>query len=258
VGPDGRVVTLDVDADLADLARDNLARAGVEGVDVVHADGYAGWPPGAPYDRVIVTAGVDDLSPAWADQLVEVGLVVLPLGLAMPAQHCVALARRGPVLVSTELCPCAFMPLRGDMAPELRALDDRLRGWLALGGRATGYAVPVGDIRAGFATWLALTRDGYVATGFGGDQPPGLGLRDEHGVALVSDQGEDGRHPVLLFGGGEAVAARLIEAHRAWVRERPGYDRLRITAQPTGQTPIPERHVHIVRRPRFTFVVSTA
>jgi len=61
----------------------------------------------------------------------------------------------------------------------------------------------------------------------------------------------------VAFGDGEAAARRLAAAHDAWARERPSLDRLRITAYPTGSVP-PMQGVRIVRRPRFTFVVSSA
>ncbi|MEU8138820.1 methyltransferase domain-containing protein [Streptodolium elevatio] len=51
-----QVVTVEVDPDLAEQARTNLAQAGLP-VPVVTGDGAAGWPDGAPYDLVHVTAG---------------------------------------------------------------------------------------------------------------------------------------------------------------------------------------------------------
>jgi protein-L-isoaspartate(D-aspartate) O-methyltransferase len=69
VGETGEVTTIDIDEDLAEQARQNLTVVDVRGVSVVCADGAAGWPDGAPYDRIILTVGAWDLAPAWADQL---------------------------------------------------------------------------------------------------------------------------------------------------------------------------------------------
>lgn len=69
VGGSGSVVTVDVDPDLVDRARASLAAAGFAGVTVVCGDGADGVPGHAPYDRVIVTAGVRELAPAWLAQL---------------------------------------------------------------------------------------------------------------------------------------------------------------------------------------------
>jgi protein-L-isoaspartate(D-aspartate) O-methyltransferase len=133
VGPLGRVVTVDIDGELAQQARVNLAGAGVAGVDVEVADGADGWSAAAPYDRMIVTASADDLAPAWPGQLVAGGRLVLPLLLAAgPGQLCAAFLRIDGGLAASELCQCGFMPLRGDMAPGRPADDDDdLAGWLA-------------------------------------------------------------------------------------------------------------------------------
>ncbi|WP_433295230.1 protein-L-isoaspartate O-methyltransferase family protein [Actinoplanes sp. CA-030573] len=72
------VTSIDVQADVADRARSALARAGVAGVRVQHADGYAGLP-GERFDRVIVTVGIGGLSPHWLEQLDPGGLVIAPV-----------------------------------------------------------------------------------------------------------------------------------------------------------------------------------
>ena len=72
------VTSIDVQADVADRARVALARAGVSGVRVEQADGYAGVP-GERFDRVIVTVGVAGVSPHWLDQLDPDGFVVAPI-----------------------------------------------------------------------------------------------------------------------------------------------------------------------------------
>src|SRR5437879_1798531 len=133
VGSRGQVVTLDFDEELSESARAHLRTAGIEGVRVRHADGADGWPPGAPYDRLIVTASADDLSPAWLDQLREGGRLVIPLSLAGPVQFSIAFVRRGLTLVSTTLAFCGFMPLRWDMArPSGRQEQaDPAPAWLA-------------------------------------------------------------------------------------------------------------------------------
>jgi protein-L-isoaspartate(D-aspartate) O-methyltransferase len=255
VGPAGRVVTVDIDPDLAVQARANLARAGVSGVQVEAADGAAGWPPASPYDRVIVTASTDDLAPAWTEQLAAGGRLVLPLMLAGPGQLCAAFVRQDGDLAARELCLCGFMPMRGDMAPDPVSNDDELGRWLGQEGRLTHHHVPLTDLRTGFETWLALTARDYVRARTRTDESLAFGLRDEHGVALVLGGG--GEHRVVAFGDGEAAARRLAAAHDAWARERPSLDRLRITAYPTGSVP-PALGVRIVSRPRFTFVVSAA
>jgi protein-L-isoaspartate(D-aspartate) O-methyltransferase len=69
VGPSGRVVTIDIDEDIVADAQDHLAAASIDGVDVICGDGGLGYPPEAPYDRIVLTVGALDITPAWWDQL---------------------------------------------------------------------------------------------------------------------------------------------------------------------------------------------
>ncbi len=68
-GPTGQVVTVDIDDDLVLGARDHLRAAGCTSAQVIRADGGLGYPAAAPYDRIIITAGADDIPPAWREQL---------------------------------------------------------------------------------------------------------------------------------------------------------------------------------------------
>ena len=81
VGDSGAVVTIDVEPDLTDQARASLAAAGFGDVTVVCGDGADGVPGHAPYDGIIVTAGVWDLSPQWLAQLGVGGRVVAPISV---------------------------------------------------------------------------------------------------------------------------------------------------------------------------------
>jgi protein-L-isoaspartate(D-aspartate) O-methyltransferase len=45
-----------------------------------HADGYVGWKETAPFDRIIVTCGIDHIPPPLLAQLKPGGIMVIPLG----------------------------------------------------------------------------------------------------------------------------------------------------------------------------------
>jgi len=134
VGSTGTVVSVDIDPEVAAQARDHLASAGYPDVTVVTADGTAGYPPSAPYDRVIATVGVSDLAPPWLDQLSHGGQIVVPLDVR-GTQLAVAFEPAGaagpPALRETadehwrsvSLTPCGFMRMRGPLAgPERTVL----------------------------------------------------------------------------------------------------------------------------------------
>ena len=79
VGEQGQVTTVEIDSDLAESAREHLLRTGFERVEVRAADGWFGWPDGAPYDRIELTASTKDVSPSWVAQLSDDGRLLLPL-----------------------------------------------------------------------------------------------------------------------------------------------------------------------------------
>jgi protein-L-isoaspartate(D-aspartate) O-methyltransferase len=142
VSPGGQVTSVDIEAHLTAAARGHLDEAGFEEVRVVAADGWQGFADGSPYDRIVATVGVWDLSRAWVDQLREGGLVVVPLWLRAGVQASVAFVRDGETLRSRSVELCGFMRLRGPHAgPESyvkvdgewsMALDDPHQGAVEL------------------------------------------------------------------------------------------------------------------------------
>lgn len=176
VGETGAVVTVDIDEELAETARRRLNAAGYPSVVVDGGDGAAGWPGGAPYDRIIVTASARDLAPAWTGQLGDDGRLLVPLSLR-GIQHTVAFKRAGDHLVSVSVVPCSFIPLTGDLAGRATVLpfgdtpgvflcveDDSgldlavLHAALNQPGqvRPTGVTVTSSYLFAGLGLWLAL------------------------------------------------------------------------------------------------------
>src|SRR5437016_377090 len=79
VGDTGRVVSVEVDSEVAQCARRALKAAGYTPL-VVTADGTQGYAPAAPYDRVINTASVHTIPRAWIDQTKPGGVIVTPWG----------------------------------------------------------------------------------------------------------------------------------------------------------------------------------
>jgi protein-L-isoaspartate(D-aspartate) O-methyltransferase len=66
--------------DMADAARSNLARAGIENAQVVVGDGTEGLPDRAPFDAIVVAAAFPEVPPPLADQLAVGGRLVQPVG----------------------------------------------------------------------------------------------------------------------------------------------------------------------------------
>ncbi|HEU5384144.1 MAG TPA: methyltransferase domain-containing protein [Ktedonobacteraceae bacterium] len=79
VGSPRLVTTIEVEDDLAHLARERLDRVLGPGVHVVAGDGFLGYAPDAPYDRILATASTHRIPLAWLDQLGEGGIIAMHL-----------------------------------------------------------------------------------------------------------------------------------------------------------------------------------
>jgi len=104
---------------LAEAARNRLTALGYSNVTVQVADGLAGVPQWAPYDRIMVTAAAETVPQALVDQLADGGVMVLPLGPHAGLQELVKLIKRGEELKQEELIGVRFVPLLPGQAREL-------------------------------------------------------------------------------------------------------------------------------------------
>ncbi len=64
-----RVVSLEINAELANTARSNLQRAGITNADVRVADGSAGAAGDAPFDAIVLSGSVSEVPQALLQQL---------------------------------------------------------------------------------------------------------------------------------------------------------------------------------------------
>lgn len=120
-GSAGQVTTVDIDEDVTDRAARCLEQAGYSRVRVSLADAEDGVD-GGPFERSIVTFGAWDLSLAWAAQLVDGGILVVPLRMA-GLTRVVAFAKDGGHLVSTDHEMFGFVPAQGAGAHEAEVVQ---------------------------------------------------------------------------------------------------------------------------------------
>ncbi len=109
-----RVWTIERIPALADLAAATLAALGCANVTVLTGDGTLGWPAGAPYDAIIVSATGPAVPAALKAQLRIGGRLVMPVGDRHGAQELLQLTRLAAHEYQTDvLAAVRFVPLLG-------------------------------------------------------------------------------------------------------------------------------------------------
>jgi len=114
-----RVTSVERYRTLANAARIRLKALGYDSVDIIHADGTAGVPDRAPFDRIIVTAAAESVPQALVDQLATDGVMIMPVGAADAHQTLVKIVRTKGDVARTDLIVVCFVPLLPGEAREL-------------------------------------------------------------------------------------------------------------------------------------------
>lgn len=250
VGPNGLVVSMDIDKDVTDRAEGALAEAGYgERVRVVLGDAEHGAPDVERFDRIIVTVGAWEIAPSWLDQLADGGRIVLPLRMK-GVTRTIAFRREGDRLISTSAQVAGFVAMQGDgahaekvyelpdghgRAIKLRFDDGKLESphlldkVLATEREAVWSGVTIGRSTS-FATlhlWFASFLDGFCRiaaddgismTGEGESWFPFGAVRADSFAYLVVRPASDGvEFGALAYGlHAEEAGRALVEQIKAW------------------------------------------
>jgi protein-L-isoaspartate(D-aspartate) O-methyltransferase len=225
---DDQVVSVEVDPAVADTARHHLARAGRSPL-VFTGDGAQGYPPGAPYDRMIATCAVQTVPYAWVAQTRPGGVILTPWGSTFDNSALLRLTvDQDGAAVGSIVDWASFMRLRaqrpviGGEPGDFDATADRghtdvdLADLLSEHARF-GIGLRVPDCRL---SW-DLSEDGYLST---------LWLLAPDSWASVHDSTVRQAGPRRLFD-------EVISAYTWWQHAgRPGRDRYAVTVTPAGQS----------------------
>ena len=114
------VVSVERVPELAATSAERLERLGYSNVEVHSVTDDLGWPDGAPYDAIIVTAASPEVPRQLLDQLTMTGRLVLPVG-SRNLQELVQIVKTPEGAQRHNLGSCRFVPLLGRSAwPEPR------------------------------------------------------------------------------------------------------------------------------------------
>jgi protein-L-isoaspartate(D-aspartate) O-methyltransferase len=95
-----KVTTVEINPETAELAKKNLANAGIHNVTVEVGNGAQGWEKGAPYDVIVISGALEVLPEAILKQVKVGGRIAAIVGQA-PVMEASVITRTGENAYST-------------------------------------------------------------------------------------------------------------------------------------------------------------
>ena len=115
----GSVVTIERYRTLADDARKRLAALGYDNIEVIVGDGLNLPPELGQFDRIIVTAAMEQIPSGLTERLNPGGILIAPVGPHHGIQTLVRVNRTDAGLQQKELVDVRFVPALPGIAKEL-------------------------------------------------------------------------------------------------------------------------------------------
>ena len=111
----GKVIGIERQHELVEVARERLQRLGYDNVEIVEGDGTKGWRDGAPYDAILAAASGSHVPRPLVEQLAPGGRIVMPIGDPGWVQQLVKVTKNDDgTLVQQNLGGVRFVPLIGE------------------------------------------------------------------------------------------------------------------------------------------------
>jgi protein-L-isoaspartate(D-aspartate) O-methyltransferase len=131
----GRVYSVERHRPLLEAARKRLEKLKLHNVVTRHGDGFQGWPEQAPFDRIILTAAVENVPKALIDQLKPGGILIAPVASQEPQnlaaesiyQSLTKIIHSQEGLIAQSLIKVLFVPMVAGLAQETRHGKERSR-----------------------------------------------------------------------------------------------------------------------------------
>ena len=106
-----RVYSIERYKKLVDIAKVRLANLNISNVIILLQDGFFGYSPQAPFDRIIITAAVEEIPTLVITQLKVGGVMIVPVGLSNQKQTLLKVVKTEKGLDIKELMSVRFVPM---------------------------------------------------------------------------------------------------------------------------------------------------
>lgn len=231
------VTSIDIDAGLVNRARERLAALGYS-PHLEAAEGTAGCPGRAPFDRIIATVALRHVPGTWIEQTTPGGKILIPLDLTGSAGLLALLTIDSDGKAEGHFLPDygGFMPLRANHHQP----NDVLATVSDNDGDNRETALPVDaatNTREPFEFFAALTVGGYNWLGFtpNDGSPTETWLTQPNGSWVCHTTDENGTKTVRQ-GGPVRLWDAIESAHRTWQQlGQPPRERFGLTATRQAQ-----------------------
>ena len=107
-----RVYSIERYQKLVDLAKKRLENLNISNVIILLQDGYFGYEPQAPFDRIILTAAVEEIPNLVVNQLKVGGIMIVPVGLPNQKQSLLKIVKGEKGLDIKELMSVRFVQMK--------------------------------------------------------------------------------------------------------------------------------------------------
>jgi protein-L-isoaspartate(D-aspartate) O-methyltransferase len=110
-----RVIAIERQHELVEVARERLRRLGYGNVEIVEGDGTRGWREEAPYDAILAAASGSHVPRPLVEQLAPGGRIVMPVGDPGSVQELIKVTKQEDGILRQEsLGGVRFVPLIGE------------------------------------------------------------------------------------------------------------------------------------------------
>ena len=107
-----RVYSIERYKKLVDIAKIRLANLNISNVTIRLQDGFFGYSPQAPFDRIILTAAVEEIPILVINQLRVGGIMIVPVGMSNQKQSLLKVVKTEKGLDIKELMSVRFVQMK--------------------------------------------------------------------------------------------------------------------------------------------------